>query len=72
MWKLEHIGRQRGNMLEWVKDFLKERRMRTVHGEGHHVVMERDNKWNAPGIGVSADVVSNIHTLHGERCQQLC
>lgn len=30
LWKLENIGGLRGNLLEWTRDYLKDREMRTV------------------------------------------
>ena len=30
LWKLEHIGGLRGKILEWMRDYLKDRQMRTV------------------------------------------
>ena len=30
LWKLEHVGGLKGNILKWMKDYLTERQMRTV------------------------------------------
>lgn len=37
-WILENVGGMKGNILKWMKDYLKDRQMRTV-------VRERKSEW---------------------------
>ncbi len=45
LWKMEHIGGIRGNILKWMRDYLEEREMRTV-------IRDTSSNWSKVTSGV--------------------
>ena len=54
IWKIEHKGGVQGNILNWMTDFLKDRKMKTVL-RGNY------SSWSATGLGVGTDYVPGIY-----------
>lgn len=62
LWKLEHLGRVKGKLLEWMKDFLRGRQISTQ-------IREKHSTWHLVTSGVLQvfmftifinDIASNI------------
>ena len=55
LWNLKHIGGLKGKVLEWMRDYLKDREMRTVIREA----VVQWNRLRSGGLGIPECIGSN-------------